>query len=384
MAAAMDQNPEGTDSIGWARTEIKYHAIVPIPKGLLAEKLEKNLQAHNVQIIVGDKIFLCNHSVLVAYSRHFAKTLEVGDTIKLTTGMTATTFGLVYAWMINKDPLCPSDELVSLLISAYFLESRRLSRSILESFNEARNFTAREDYYCYLEAVETGIDGLAKLWLARASQYFLVLVAAPGFRQLSAHRVYELLSSNHLGVHSEIEVFYAAVIWLYDDYTSRRQHIKHLLSAIRFNLLPSYLVLHWADNVAELKEEMAQELRVCLKETMLLQMEHRAVPSNDWPTPRVWITDPMCPYHKDAKLDAYIYLSMQQFIGYLKLLQTSESTFINRIRILPSRKSPANDNEFTEPSRKFEHYESYDFINKSNNPAITQTGKKPDLRWKFF
>ncbi|XP_034652933.1 uncharacterized protein LOC117891533 [Drosophila subobscura] len=131
--------------------------------------------------------------------------------------------------------------------------------STLEAFDGARSFSATEAHCCYLEAIGKGPDGLAQLLLPRVSESFLILVAAPVFRQLSAQCVCGLLGSNHVASHSEIEVLYAAVTWLCDDYVNRIKHIKSL------QLLPAYLLLHWADHLAELKEELARELRVCLR-----------------------------------------------------------------------------------------------------------------------
>ncbi|XP_017145077.1 actin-binding protein IPP-like [Drosophila miranda] len=344
----MDSKSKVTND-GPEGTEVPYSQT---SKSLLAEKLGKNLLGDNVQIIIGETILRCNQTVLVAYCEFFAKTLMIGDTVRLSISLSPSTFELAYTWMINKDPLCPSDEIVPLLVAGLILGCPRLSKGILEAFNDLHSFSAKEAYCCYREAMEMDVAGLAQLLLPRVSQSFLVLVASSVFRKLDAKHVYELLSSNHLAVQSEIEVFYAAIIWLYDDYPNRKKHIKYLLRAIRFNLLPCYLVLHWGENLEELNYELAQEVRACLTETMLFQIEVYAGADLDLPLPRIWITDPICPYHKDMELDEYIRLSLKDFLCFLKLLQTSESTFLSRIQILPPKKSPVKKILLKKPSKK--------------------------------
>ncbi|BFG01198.1 actin-binding protein IPP [Drosophila madeirensis] len=209
MAAAMARETNATES---TKRECAEGMDGQKSMGLLAEKLEQSLLVDNVRVLIGDKFIWCKQTVLAAYCELFATSLELGAAAKLSTAMTPTTFTLAYSWMTN--------ELVSLLIAADYLGSRRLLFSILKAFDDARSCSAT-----------SGTDGLAQLLLPRVSESFLILVAAPVFRQLSAQCVCGLLGSNHVAVHSEIEVFYAAVIWLYDDYVNRIKHITSLPSA---------------------------------------------------------------------------------------------------------------------------------------------------------
>ena len=68
-------------------------------------------------------------------------------------------------------------------------------------------------------------------------RWFTMFVETQCFLKLDYVRVVELLSSSHLQVSSEVEVFNAADSWIRHNIEERSKHAKDLLLQIRFSLL---------------------------------------------------------------------------------------------------------------------------------------------------
>ncbi|XP_071483433.1 kelch-like protein 3 [Diadema setosum] len=78
-------------------------------------------------------------------------------------------------------------------------------------------------------------------------QHFSAVVRSDEFFALSAAQVCELISSDHLTVHSEEEVFEAVVAWVRQDEANRSDYMPQLVEYVRLPLLPKEYLIQRVD-----------------------------------------------------------------------------------------------------------------------------------------
>ncbi|XP_017151199.1 uncharacterized protein LOC108161448 [Drosophila miranda] len=266
---------------------------LPFPRNVRTFILPLQVLCKNsVLVSVEDKIFKCSKVVLVANCQIFSSTLEIGHTLKLTSScLSSKMFIFAYGWMVTNHAAIPYEDMINMLMVADFLKCSPLENSILTIFNDVDSYLVKDSVRLYFEAIEKGEKGdrLARQMLPRVGHSFLILVASKEFARLTAEQLYDLLSSSHLAVHSETEVFCAVVYWLREDYKSRQEHEQYLFKQLK--------------------------------------------------NKRIWIKDPLCP-HLNHKI------SWNTFGDYMQLLNAEpEANFLSRMEILSPKIPPAVSKE---------------------------------------
>ena len=118
--------------------------------------------------------------------------------------------------------------------------NKSLERKLCEFININKNVEPISRFYQLTKLKNFfNFPNLAKLMkLNYRKRWFTMFVETDCFLKLNYARVVELLSSSHLQVTSEIEVFDAAESWIKHNTEERSKHAKDLLLQIRFPLLP--------------------------------------------------------------------------------------------------------------------------------------------------
>ncbi|KRF99572.1 uncharacterized protein Dwil_GK26927 [Drosophila willistoni] len=223
-----------------------------------------------------------------------------------------------------------------MLIAAEYMKVYGLILSLFNCFSQNKHFSELNAFKCYMLAYEKGVDPLMYLMMDRISVCFLIIISTLEYRRFQIDQVCELLSSNYIGVQSEIEVFYAALMWLFWDYRNRHKYIKLLFRVIRFKLLPSTFILDWAERLHELPKELANELCPILYGTMVFHQEVYldCFGSDDFdmlPNERNWIRDNECPYLDLLDKHLAYEMNLHQFSTYLRMIIRDKRGFLSRI-----------------------------------------------------
>lgn len=294
---------------------------------LLDDKLPSD-----VKILIGKKIFDCHSWVLRIFCKLFDNSLGPGSIVRLPErNVTPAAFEIAYTWMISSEPNCPRGQLLDLLTAAEYMRAPKLKVSVFGVLKDERYFSNLVALDCYIEASSKGLDEVTDLMLRRIGKSFLILISTEQYRELNIDDVCKYLSSDSLAVNSEIEVFYAALLWLLSDYEERHCYVRRILQTIRFELMPSMLLLNFGDRLHELMPDTADRMSFLFKLAMINSQERARLPhAHDLPRNRDFIRDPECPYleYLDEHADK---LSATMFTEYImKLLATFEQ-FLLRI-----------------------------------------------------
>nr|CAD7601549.1 unnamed protein product [Timema genevievae] len=81
----------------------------------------------------------------------------------------------------------------------------------------------------FLKAIRKEIKEIADVMLPRIGEFFLPFVGKRKFLDLPLEELVILLSSDHLSVHCEMEVFMSGVRWLMHDWERRKKHAPELM-----------------------------------------------------------------------------------------------------------------------------------------------------------
>ena len=105
--------------------------------------------------------------------------------------------------------------------------------------------------------------------LAYIERCFPIVVEEPNFLHLDIDTVVRILDSSELNIHSEVEVFNAAINWLEHDIEERSKYAKQLLLKVRLALLSE----HAFEHISDCKSLVCKNIELCktLKEVLLNQ-----------------------------------------------------------------------------------------------------------------
>lgn len=196
--------------MGFKTNEIQgWEDIVQPPKENLYKLLRNMIDNHikpNVQIRIGGVTFNCHMMVLQCYSDFF---MECNNEVliqlpeeKITPGA----FMMVYDWMLAEEPLVQREGILELFNAANFLRIKNLVNQCWLCLDDDVRFREDTAFLLYLEARNYGLESLEQLMLTRICKFFLTLVASKEYLELTTKEICTLLSSNTIGVNSEIEV----------------------------------------------------------------------------------------------------------------------------------------------------------------------------------
>lgn len=196
--------------MGYKANEVEgWQNIVQPPKEDLYKLLKNMIDNHikpSVQISIGDVTFNCHMMVLQCYSDFFMK-CDNDILLQLPEEkITPAAFMMVYDWMLSPHPLVQREGILELFNAANFLGIKELINQCWLCLDDDVRFREDTAFLLYLEARNYGLESLKQLMLMRICKFFLTLVASKEFLTLNAKEICTLLSSNTIGVNSEIEV----------------------------------------------------------------------------------------------------------------------------------------------------------------------------------
>ncbi|XP_017854166.1 uncharacterized protein LOC108607693 isoform X2 [Drosophila busckii] len=209
---------------------------------------------------------------------------------------------------------------------------------------DSKQICNRLAFELYLIAVDLEqLDKVRTLMLRRVQGYFLALVGTQQFLDLRLRELRLLLSSDALGVNSEIEVFYAAMRWVSANSDTRLYQMKEVLSCVRFPYMPMAFLFGLRTIAGELDERAIigpdNVLMHFLNDpdTPKLLMDAVAyisvhflekigdvgdVSNKSVILPRHWIYDPKCSYHMETLIYPYQHhFTLNEFIDYIRSIQ---------------------------------------------------------------
>ena len=97
-------------------------------------------------------------------------------------------------------------------------------------------------FYCLVKCYNVAtISESSLLYIERC---FPIVVETQNFLHLDFINVAKILGSSELNIHSEVEVFNAAITWLKHNIEERSKYAKQLLLKVRFSLLTEHAIKH--------------------------------------------------------------------------------------------------------------------------------------------
>ncbi|XP_039230114.1 clumping factor A isoform X2 [Drosophila yakuba] len=136
----------------------------------------------------------------------------------------------------------------------------------------------------------------------------------------------------------KVQIFYSALLWLISNYQIRKIYIPRVLGLVRFHMMPPAFLLKRAQNLEDLRPELADFLCHHLYNAMLSQHEYYMDFKSEFlgSDNRRWIRDPKCPYADFLNANGDFLLSPNVFISYLRRIQKSPAGFIARLILVGS------------------------------------------------
>lgn len=221
----------------------------------------KNYEKTDVEIRIDDSKFRCHMIVLQCYSDYFANITDQSKFVVLPSeNVTPHAFYMIYQWMLSANPTIGRRGIVEFFKGAQFLQIESASTQCWACICDSR-IVEDAAFLLYMEARQMGLTDVQKAMSDRICKFFLMLVASKEYLELNVEEVIIFLSSNSVGVHSEMEVilmlnheistydsfiqiFLSALRWLYFDWESRSEYSLRLMECVRFgHMTQSQLVL---------------------------------------------------------------------------------------------------------------------------------------------
>ncbi|KAH8388256.1 hypothetical protein KR093_002296 [Drosophila rubida] len=214
------------------------------------ERLEQNIMSMvrrrthtDLKVNVHGHYFNCHRTVLQLSTEYF-RHVTVFECVYITSErVTPLGFELAYQWMTTMEAVPQREYIVDLYMTARFLVMPELENLLWHDFENRALFNEGHAFQLYLETLPFGESTLQQLMLTRVSHFFLTAIATEEFLRLSVRQVYALLSSNVAGINSELEILMCIIRWIYSAWRERRQHLRQLISAVRFHLMPPWCLV---------------------------------------------------------------------------------------------------------------------------------------------
>ncbi|XP_043063300.1 kelch-like protein diablo [Drosophila ficusphila] len=251
--------------------------------------------------------------------------------------VTPRAFSLIYDWMIEDRPLLPRLGILEVLQAARYLQVPQLIAQC--DYCLSAGIAEDSAMMLYLEARILKVEQEYRHLLSRVSKFFLPLVATREFLRLPLAPLLVLLTSNHVGVNSELEIFMAAARWLDYKWPQRKEHLAAVVSGVRFGLVPPWLLarLQKPDLSAEEVRRIVEEppVREAIHDGIAYTTtrlyygaereafaEHLARTKSTAPVQRTWIYDRRCRHHHRLHCKVTQELTFEAFVDYLEFLQS--------------------------------------------------------------
>lgn len=322
----------------------------------------------NAIVTIGQNHFPVHLIVLQSYSGMFR---DIGNEMSIELPaevVTPRAFGLLYDWMIETNPFLPRIGLLELLHAAQFLQVPQLVTQCEACV--ATGFKEEAAAMLYLEAKLLKMEANHYMLLLRISHFFLTFVASKEFLDLPLKPLRMLLSSNDIGVNSELEVFMSAVRWLTQEWPKREGITEKVVGCIRFGLIPPWLLIRLQRtdiSALEVRNIVARpEVRHGIHEGIAYTTtrifygadreafkQHLQRTGATPPMHRNWIYDRNCRHHHRLHCKLALDFTFESFVEYLNYLQcqnrdywqTFEKADASNVCLGCQRTQTANDSD---------------------------------------
>lgn len=208
---------------------------------LIDQRLKSFLKP-DIQVRIGDTHFDCHSLLLQCYSELFEDLDNERAVILPQEKVTPEAFQIIYAWMLAPKADIKREHFVEVFVAAEYLRVKHLINQCWICMDSIEALVEDRAFLLYIEAKRFQQTILQNMLLKRICKFFLPLVASREFVQLPLGDLSILLKSSYIGVFTEADVFYAACIWLLEDWENRQVHVKEVMNFVRFVLIrPSLL-----------------------------------------------------------------------------------------------------------------------------------------------
>ncbi|XP_065083886.1 actin-binding protein IPP-like [Ochlerotatus camptorhynchus] len=208
----------------------------------LIDQRLKSFRKPDMQVRIGDTHFDCHSLLLQCYSEAFDELENERAVILPQEKVTPEAFQIIYAWMLAPKADIKREHFVEVFVAAEYLRIKHLINQCWICMDSIEALVEDRAFLLYIEAARFQQTILQNMLLKRICKFFLPLVASREFMQLPLEDLNILLKSSYIGVFSEADVFYAACIWLLEDWENRQEHVSEVMNLVRFTLIrPSLL-----------------------------------------------------------------------------------------------------------------------------------------------
>lgn len=318
------------DGLEWESIKMHEQTNILLP----IDRMIKGFEQTNLRVVIGDHVFNCHLIVLQAFSKYFEKLTPINQVELPQDKVTPVAFELIYDWLLSENPRIQREYFFDTFTAARFLEIDELVEQGWASLSSHSNFSEEKAFAMYLESQAKGDELLMQLMLNRISKTFLPIVASKEFLDFTCKEVVNFLKLNTMAVHSETEILFTAIRWLFHDWGKRKQYLLTILNEVRFVLIhPSLLIVLTAESkspeVNEIMKNPEVDKRVKSSlEYILSQYVHRDGLQSfelqerfnlDEVDDRLWIVDPE--FKKFGKDVHFWPTDYGQFLKYLAILR---------------------------------------------------------------
>jgi BTB And C-terminal Kelch/BTB/POZ domain len=243
------------------------------------ELMVTNLQNTDFVVKIADQKFGCHLLVLQCCSEFFQKLdTTLGEVTISHQEVTDKAFQKVYEWMLTDNCQLAVDDLLSLLMAANHLEIVELQSQCWLHIDNEDLFHEHSAFLFYWKGRHLPMADIRDIMLNRIGRFFLSLVACREFVELELDEVTILLRSNLVGVHTEAEILFAAVRWLFHDWSNRKQHLLDIMKCVRFGLMTSWQLTELQRNCDTARLKMVSGVRIESKNSQLLHFSDSEPP----------------------------------------------------------------------------------------------------------
>jgi actin-binding protein IPP len=202
--------------------------------------LRQNTRFCDVEIVAGGRIMKAHRAVLSASSLYFQAMFTTGlveeqmDRIELhdiPPQILSSLIDFIYTGEISIN----QDNVQELMVAADMLELKEVVVGCTEFLKHELHATNAIGIYRFAEG--HNCEELANVAVEFIQLHFPQICSEEEFFELPKELLTKFLSSEHLRVDTEFQVFQAAMRWIMHDVTQRRRYVFEILSHVRLPLL---------------------------------------------------------------------------------------------------------------------------------------------------
>ncbi|XP_052864328.1 kelch-like protein 8 [Anopheles cruzii] len=221
-------------------------ALTPIAPGAtrpsLWSRIERKLKSGentDVTVRIDNEQINCHLLALQCFSGFFEQEVPSRDQepIELPGELVSpAAFRIIYEWILDPARRIEWPHFTAVLVAAKFLRIPALVERCWLHLDNPR-VVDEVAFYVFLQARPFRDAQLQSMMLRRICRFFLALVSAPDFCDLSLEDLSVLLSSNIIGVFDETDVLFAVCLWLLYDWLERAELVDEAMELVRFGAM---------------------------------------------------------------------------------------------------------------------------------------------------